>query len=135
MPISMTPVNEGRGLLVKGYGHVTDSEYRNFVFGKLLQHPGNKVEHEFCFHDYTEVESVDVANETISQTGKLASALFDKNPHVLMAVAVPSDLLFGLANMWSAWAKRSESNTRLFRDSEAARQWLREEVFGNQAIA
>lgn len=131
----MTPVNDGKGLLVKGCGHISDQEYRHFIFDKLLQIPGETVEHRFCFHDYSGVESVGVHNETISEAGKRAAAVFENNPDVLMAVAAPSDLIFGLANMWSAWADKKRANTRLFRDSKEARQWLRKEVFGSQAVA
>ena len=60
MPITMTPVNDGKGLLVKGCGHISDQEYRHFIFDRLLQIPGETVEHRFCFHDYSGVESVGV---------------------------------------------------------------------------
>ncbi|MEM6514476.1 MAG: hypothetical protein AAF660_15805 [Pseudomonadota bacterium] len=135
MPFSMRPLNDGKGLLVKGFGHVSDQEYRDFVQNALVPQTDDTVSHKFCFHDYTDVESVGVHSETISETGRRAAKLFENNPGMLMAVAAPSDLVYGLANMWSVWADNEDTQTRLFRDSEKAREWLRAEVFGSQAVA
>ena len=132
MPITLTPLSDGKGIIVKGHGHVSDEEYREFISDKLLKLPENYAGGTFCFHDYSEVESVDVEAKTISETGLKAAELFEKHPDIQMAVAAPTDLIFGLARMWTAWLGTESANARLFRDSDTARQWLREEYYSDR---
>ena len=138
MPMIMTTLNDGQGLLVKGYDHVSDDEYRDLVFGRLARLKSDYIGRKYCIYDYSGVESVGVHSQTINDTGVQTAAALDKNPHVLTAVVAPSDLTFGLARMWSAWLGHRRTNMRLFRSRESAERWIRQEFpgkTGKQAVA
>ena len=133
MPMSVTPHDGGNGVLVKGYGHISDDEYREVVFSRLSKLKQDYVGRKYCLYDYSDVESVSVQSQTINEAGTQTVAAFRNNPDVVTAVAAPSDLTFGLARMWSAWLGPMRDNARLFRDKGSAERWIREEFPGGNA--
>ena len=74
--------------------------------------------------DYRQAQDLDLSHEDIWQIALQDKAALQINSHMLIAVVCTKDVIYGLSRMWSAYTETSPLNTGVFRDFEAAQDWV-----------
>lgn len=67
---------------------------------------------------------IDLSAEELEQLGELGKDSFNLSAHSKVAVLAPSDLAFGLARTFEVHRADTTTELRVFREEQAARQWL-----------
>ena len=134
MPIHLHTCDNGLGYHIHYSGTVTDDEYREHIerYPAISDEDFNKI--RYGLTDLTDVEEFLLDTDTVVEMGRRSAETIKRNPSLLIAIAAPNDVGFGLSNVWSVWLESSPANVRLFRSVEPARQWLRDQLRLRQGL-
>ena len=125
MPITYQIDRERRLVIATGRGVITDAE----VFGyqqEVWSQPENSAYDELI--DMTGVSHIEfVSPERVAKLANLSSSMDAPGSPSKLAIIVANDLHFGLGRMYQShreMAKESTKTVRVFRNEEAALEWL-----------
>jgi hypothetical protein len=133
MPIQIEVKHAAMGVVYHCHGVVTIEEF--FAAGEgFLATPEEIRKWRYSIIDLTDVESMDINYDKVSfivqQNDRIAA---NAVPGVLLAVAAPKDIGFGLARMWEVLVERAGWDTMTFRSVAEADSWIQgrlKEKFG-----
>jgi len=123
MAFVTTFVNRGHCVVQVGSGVVLGSEILAGAHA-VSEHVqgGAELTHGLVdLSDVTELHLSAEEVELIALENRIAAASM---PPATVAVIATRDLAFGLARMWEAMVSGTNWRTRVFRDADAAREWL-----------
>ncbi|MFO6425204.1 hypothetical protein [Motilimonas sp. KMU-193] len=122
MPFSIKRNNDG-GLIVKATGDISFDDLSQFK-ASLYQSSSDVINTHYQILNYTDVTELDLSHEDIWQIALQDKAALQVNPHMLIAIVSNKDVIYGLSRMWSAYTETSPLNTGVYRDIEAAQEWI-----------
>ena len=126
MPIQIEVVQEGAGVIYDCRGAVTISDFYQAT-KSFLATPEEVKKWRYTIIDLTFADSMDIDYREIETVVALDRQLAAfAIPGVLLAVASPSDLGYGLARMWEAIVDGIGWETRVFRSRSEAECWVKE---------
>lgn len=128
MPIQIEVKHRAMGVVYHCQGAVTIEDF--FIAGKgFLATPEEIRKWRYSLIDLTDVESMDIHYDQVSfivqQNDQIAACAV---PGVLLAVAAPKDIGFGLARMWEMLVERVGWETMTFRSVAEAEGWIQERL-------
>ncbi|MEM9336135.1 MAG: hypothetical protein AAGA33_14910, partial [Pseudomonadota bacterium] len=124
-----TLICNGQGVVFEASGVVTSTEFFT-TFESYFDSPDELfLPLRFSLTDLTDVERVEISTEDVADLGLTAKKAYQRNPDSIVAFAAPSDLTYGLANVFTAWTGPQTWTTNLLRDRPSAERWLRNELF------
>jgi hypothetical protein len=124
MAFVTTFVNRGRCVVQIGCGIVLGSEMVGGARAvrEHVQSGGDLTHGLVDLSDVTELHlSADEVGLIAAENHQAAASM----SHATVAVIAATDLAFGMARMWEAMVAGTNWRTRVFRDRQAARAWLR----------
>ena len=130
MPFSTEWVSEGRGVQLSGTGPLTGREILEAKI-RLLRVPDRLKGLHYGLVDVTDVTELSITRDDVLEFVQvdMQIALIVPRP-LAVAIVAPSDLAFGIARMWEAFAEVTGWNTHVFRSRADADPWLRPWVEG-----
>ena len=134
MPIEISPL-AGDGVRVKFQGVVNGADLiaARDVFFRDARDPQNIC---FAFVDHSGAESVNYTSGDVEQIAQQDARLARLiQPGAVIAIVSPDDVTFGISRMWEGIAGGLGFESRTFRESSAARDWLRGRVAAKFGIA
>lgn len=78
--------------------------------------------------DYTNCTVGELPTAALHEVADISVRVAKVNPDLIVALAMPADLLFGLGRMWDGLAAQTGWRTGVFRTLAEARAWLASEV-------
>lgn len=128
MPIQIEVKHRAMGVVYHCQGAVTIEDF--FIAGKgFLVTPEEIRKWRYSLINLTDVESMDIHYDQVSfivqQNHQIAAYAV---PGVLLAVAAPKDIGFGLARMWEMLVERVGWETRTFRSVVEAEAWIQDRL-------
>ena len=126
MPVDYTYTGDG-GVRIRGSGVVTGSEIV-VVNGELYESSGNAAAIRYQVCDLTEVEEIVLTSAEIRELARQDSCAGQLNPDMIIAVVASTDVVYGLARMWDSTVDEKAVTTRVFRETDAAHQWIEIEL-------
>ena len=128
MPITQKFVMNGQGVIFEAEGVVTQKEFFD-TFVTYFHSPDDVfLPLRFSLTDLTQVVRVELSTDDIADLGMIAKEAYQRNSDSIVAFAAPSDLVYGLAKVWTAWTGPQTWTTNLLRDRYAAERWLRNQL-------
>ena len=125
MPFSTEWVSEGRGVYLSGTGLLTGQEILDAKTSLLRESDRLKGLH-YGLIDLTDVTELGVTRDDVLEFVQVDMQIALNVPRALaVAIVAPSDLAFGIARMWEAFAEVTRWNTHVFRSRAEADPWLR----------
>ena len=126
MPIQIEVLQEGAGVIYDCRGPMTISDFYEAT-KSFLATPEEIKKWRYTIIDLTFVDSMDIDYREIEAVVALNQQLATfAIPGVLLAVASPNDLGYGLARMWEAIVDGIGWETRVLRSRREAERWLQE---------
>ena len=125
MPIEITDIDEGRGVLINASGTLTDDEFLDSFRRHLTQDPDKFKKYRYSLTDYNKVNKLEVSTDAIHCVSDLCRRAAKVNPEPLVAIVCEHDLLYGLARMWQQLMDEGLWETKIFRQDYEARSWLK----------
>jgi len=122
MPVQIEYIDGGAGVLWTGTGVVTGRELHDA--NAEIYSDDHVFDQRYQLVNLVNVERFDVTPEDIREIAAQDRAGAAKNPHIIVAVAGESDLVFGLSRMWEAHVDKSPLKTCVFRTVAEAREWI-----------
>lgn len=130
MPCSISWVSDGRGAHLTGTGLLTGPEILEAKAG-LLRAPDRLRGLHYGLVDVTDVTELRITRADVLEFVQVDMRIAAIVPRPLaVAIVAPSDLAFGIARMWEAFAEVTGWNTHVFRARAEADPWLRPWVEG-----
>ncbi len=129
MPIHQRFVNNGLGVVFEADGVVTRDEFLDCFVNYFNSPDEIFLPLRFSLTDLSNVTGVEVTADDIADVGIVAREAYERNSNSIVAFAAPSDLMFGLATVWTAWTGQRTWTTNLLRDRHSAERWLRNQLF------
>jgi len=127
IPIGITYLDDGAGVVFTGSGVVTGAEIRAAnaeIFSRdLAARP-----YQYCLFDANGLTGMNVSADGVRAIAGQDISAARQMPVVVVAIYANSDLSFGLARMWESLVAQSGWTTGVFRDRAAAVAWLKKEV-------
>lgn len=127
MPYSTEFVDGGRGLIHTAEGVLTGAELIEGAM-RLRAEAKRTGLIEYGLTDLSAATQMQVTPEDLRRLAETQVVTAQIVRRAVAAVVAPSDLMFGLARMWEAYADATGWTTRVFRDRRSAEDWLRETV-------
>lgn len=125
MPFSTGWVSEARGVYLAGTGLLTGQEILDAKTSLLRESDRLKGLH-YGLIDLTDVAELRVTRDDVLEFVQVDMQIALSVPRALaVAIVAPSDLAFGIARMWEAFAEVTRWNTHVFRSRAEADPWLR----------
>ncbi len=125
MPFSTEWVSEGRGVHLAGTGTLTGQEILD-AKTRLLRAPDRLKGLYYGLIDVTDVTELRVTRDDVLEFVQVDMQIALIVPRALaVAIVAPSDLAFGIARMWEAFAEVTRWNIHVFRSRAEADPWLR----------
>ena len=126
MPIQIQVLQEGAGVIYDCRGPMTINDFYEATKSFLLT-PEEIKKWRYTLIDLTFVDSMDMDYREIETVVALNRRLAVLSvPGVLLAVASPNDLGYGLARMWEAIVEGIGWETRVLRSRSEAERWVQE---------
>jgi len=128
MPIDIEGRQNGVGVIYNCRGAVTVDDF--FQAGlSFLAYPEEIQNWRYSIIDLTAVDSMDISSgdirAVVEQNKRIAAVAV---PGVVLAVASPRDLGYGLSRMWEALMEEVGWETITLRSREEAERWIQERV-------
>jgi hypothetical protein len=124
MPIQVEVRHAAAGVVYHCRGRMTIEDFVLASQGFLLT-PEEIRKWRYALIDLTTVESMDIDCDDVSRVVAQNATIASKAVHgVLLAVASPKDLGYGLARMWGALVERFGWETMTFRSLAEAENWV-----------
>ena len=129
MPYTATYVDDGKGVLKKGTGHVTGLE----IFTSALQETANKDRPRgvrYALVDFSEATDLKITPEDIRRIVELNRKLAVTSPGELVAIVAPAELPYAMARLWHTLSDDIGWKRNVFHTRADAIYWLRKELQG-----
>ena len=120
-------LDNNQGILRTFSGTVTAAEFLASVEEVLTTREAIS-RYRYSLLDFMAVDEVDVAIEDVKDVLKLNQETDGIMPHLVVAICGTSDVVFGLARMWEAYAESLSWKTGVFRQRAQAEEWIREQM-------
>ena len=128
MPIHLIPRHKDRIVEVRYAGRLTDEELLEFweTYASSEDYP-----HALGYQELSDLSEADftaVTNDGLSRMISLSDQSSERHKagSIRVAVYAPTDLQFGMARVCEALSRSSKEEMAVFRDYNAAVQWLLE---------
>ncbi len=128
MPIEITDMDHGKGVLIRASGFVTDDEYKRSHVEHLSQDVEKLRKYLWSFSDWTEATGTNVTTGTLQSIVRMCldSQLQDVNP--VVAIAGRDDLIYGMGRMFESLAASTSWKVGVFHQRDEAENWIKETV-------
>ena len=135
MPVKISYLKD-HGVVVKGSGFVTWKDI--YHANETLYDTADKIKSIYYqIADFSNVTGTDITSEQVKILAEQDARAAKVNPNLIVAVVGADDLVYGLARMWEAYAGEVSFETGVFRDIDAARQWIADKIdklHGREAV-
>jgi len=126
MPISIEGRQDGIGVIYHCHGDMTIDDFFQAGMGFLVN-PEEIKKWRYTIVDLTQVDSMNISSDEIrsvvEQNKRIAAVA---HPGVILAVAAPKDLGYGLSRMWEILMDQIGWETMTFRSRPEAEAWIRQ---------
>lgn len=137
MPIEINDMDAGHGVIICGWGFLSDEEFKLAHRDHLNQSIEKLQNYYWSFSDFTAMTGSDVKTETIRGVAQMCISAAKSDVSPVVAIAGTKDLTYGLSRMFEALASEAHWQVSVFRTREEAISWIRETVkkrFGFDAL-
>lgn len=128
MPIEIKDMDAGRGVIIRGWGFLTDQEYKQALREHLTQTTEKLQGYYWSLSDFTAMTGTDAKTETIREVAQMCVGAAESNVNPVVAIAGTKDLAFGLSRMFEMLVSESHWQVSVFRTQEEAISWIRKIV-------
>ena len=129
MPIEIQVHQEGAGVVYDCQGSVTIQDFLDASKTFLLT-PDEIKKWRYTIIDLTSVGPMEIGFQDVQTVVTLNREIANLGiPGVLLAVAAPGSLGFGLARMWEILSENTGWEIRTFRSRPEAEVWIRERAW------
>ncbi|MDF1566033.1 MAG: hypothetical protein P1V51_23565 [Deltaproteobacteria bacterium] len=126
MPLEYRYVEDG-GVIVRGTGEVKGEELFR-TNARIYELPATLETLAYQLWDLTDAESVALNREFAEALAAQDREAARRFPHMVIAIAVKTDVGFGFSRLWEANVGDEGIETHVFRTVEEARAWLEQTV-------
>lgn len=134
MPVQIEARQDGVGIIYNCSGAVTIDDYFQAGLG-FLAAPEDIKKWRYCLVDVTAVDAMQISTldirAVVEQNKRIAALAV---PGVLLAVASPNDIGFGLSRMWETLTEEIGWETMTFRSRPEAERWLKQRALAKFAL-
>lgn len=130
MPVVNIATDGDLGVVTVCSGILTGEEFIEAI-GSRYRPESDLRRRRYYLTDHSAVDRYELSREDIQQLSEITVAASLINPNICFASVAPSDLAYGLARMWQAYAEQLSWQMRMYRDRTEAEHWLREQVGAN----
>ena len=127
MPLELHFERNGAGAIVTGNGLVRGDEF--IAINARMYAPDNLRGLRYQLIDLTQVERQETTTAQLQICAEQDRRAAEQNPNLIVAVAGPDDLSFGLSRMWEGFVSDAPLRTRVFRSVPEARTWIESMLF------
>ncbi|HXY24341.1 MAG TPA: hypothetical protein VEI73_06800 [Candidatus Acidoferrum sp.] len=128
MPIDIEGRQNGVGVIYNCRGPVTIDDFFQAGLG-FLAYPEEIKKWRYCIIDLSAIESMDISSgdirTVVEQNKRIAASAV---PGIILAVASPRDLGFGLSRMWEVLMEDIGWETITLRSRVEADHWIQERM-------
>lgn len=122
MPVSVKFENDGVGVVMTAYGNMQTSDF--FEANAQVYAPEVKEKLRYQIVDVRGVENVDSDWEKLKQLAETDKSAAQSNPGLKIAIITNPGILEALAQVYQRMATDTSLKTQIFRNENAARQWI-----------
>lgn len=124
MPIELQYRDAGSGVIFVCTGVVTAADFNKANEEIYSAESLDRLQYQLI--DFTATEHLDVSFEEIREFAEVDMTAASQGQNLIIAVAGPDDLTFGISRMWQAFASDSKIRSGIFRSVPDAERWIKE---------
>jgi len=128
MPIELQYRDADSGVVFVCTGVVTADEFTRANEEIYSEESLDRLQYQLI--DFTATEHLESSLEDTRKNATLDAAAANQSRSLIIAVAGPDDLTFGISRMWQALTSDSNLRTRIFRSLPDAERWIKETLQG-----
>lgn len=121
MPITVKVTDKGLGFLMKGEGLVTGKEILDGIDERFSSEEKIR-RYVYGISDYTEVEDIEMSGADVKLVAEKDMQVAKINPNLVIAIAAPKDIMYGLSRMFEAHAYKTGWVIGVYRSLEEAQK-------------
>jgi len=131
MPYDTHIVDRGKGVYKVGHGVVTSADLMASSLQRSidLKQAGQSAV-RYGLIDLTAVTDLQVSSQAVMRVLEIDREVSQFSRDCFVAVVASESLAFGMARLWSSFAKDIGWESQVFRDRESAKAWLRKNLGG-----
>ena len=130
MPITIQNA-DNKYLLIKYSEDIDSDTFHNF-HKELYTYSENKIA-RYQLVDLSDVKGLNITTNDIQITAFNDINFFKKLEKIFVAVFTPTNLSYGLARMWKSYSESPYLETFVFRDIDAAKNWIYSKIDENES--
>ena len=119
--------DEEFGTITEYYGVLTDEILLKCTKERYSSKNRNE-NYKYILNDYTNVTSMEISTDTVEIVSQMAIEVSKYNKNIIIVAVTPTDLEFGLARMWQAYADETGWESKVCRSREEAEDWVQKEL-------
>ena len=129
MPYDTHIVDNGKGVYKVGYGVVSSADLLTSSLQRSIDlKPAGTSAVRYGLIDLTAVTDLQVSSEAVMRVLEIDRQVAQFSRNCFVAVVASESLAFGMARLWSSFAKDIGWESQVFRDRESAKAWLRKNL-------
>lgn len=118
------------GTITEYHGVLTSEIIRKCTKERYSSNERNK-KFKYILNDYTDVTASDITPDDVRAVAKMAIEVSKYNKNIAIVGIVPTDLKFGMARMWQAYAEKTNWNSLTVRSRADGEEWLEKQLGTN----
>lgn len=128
MPIEMKDVQDGLGVVITGWGILTEEEFIDAFKKHLTQDKDKFRKYRYSLADYVALTEVAISNKALDLLADMCVRAAEINSEVVVATAADQDFPFGLSRMAHSLQFATGWKHHTFRNRQDAENWIKERV-------
>ena len=128
MPVEIKDLDDGVGVIITGWGILTEEEWIDSLAKHLTQDKDKFKKYRYSLSDYTAVTETKISNNAINVIATYCEDASEVNPKPVVVIVADQDILFGLSRMWELLVDSTDWETMVFRNRDDAEAWISEKV-------
>ncbi len=128
MPIELRYCDAGAGVVFICTGTVTAAEFSRANEEIYSAESLDQLQYQLI--DFTATDHLESSLEDTRKNAEVDAVAASQKRNLIIAVAGPDDLTFGISKMWQALAADSDLRTGVFRSVSDAELWIKQTLEG-----
>jgi hypothetical protein len=124
MPIELQYRDSGSGVMFVCTGVITAADFSRANEEIYSEESLDRLQYQLI--DFTATEHLEISLEEARAFAAVDVTAADQTQGLIIAVAGPDDLTFGISRMWQALASDSNIRSGVFRSVPDAERWIKE---------
>lgn len=127
MPVEYDILDDGKGVLIRGFGNVEGIDMIN-AMKEIFDDEETIKNFRYGICDYSEIEHFNITHDQIFSLSMIHIDASKENPDIVVGFAINKPLIYGLVRIWMVYANLTGWTVNIKKDLSSIQKWVEKQL-------